>query len=185
MRAGRLLIATVLLIAARAGAEPEPPDPPDEPVTIDPCLHFHAGLDIRTDLGTHPIRTAFGVRRQNLDGTPVVAGTLVLDPYAFLDGQHDLDLLVERFFGPRIGLLAGWRWTAISVNNGILHQQRSLVGITGIGPTFGPVQTSASLELAILWVKHGAGTMTEWISADRNLLDHFGFGLFARFDYVR
>jgi hypothetical protein len=166
MRVGLVLLALVVPLHAFA-------DPPR-------CeTHYHAGLDVRTDLGTHPIRAALGVRHGVLDGT------LVLDPYAFLDGQHDLDALVERFFGPRVGLLAGWRWTAISVHDGLLHQQRSVVGVTGIGPTFGPIHTSASLELAILWVKHGAGTMTEWISADRNLLDHFGFGLFVRFDYVR
>jgi hypothetical protein len=178
MRAGGLVMAAVVLLTvARADAEgPVREDPPLPPDTL---LYFHAGLDIRTDLGTHPIRVPVGIRRNTLDAT------LVLDPFVFLDGQHDLDLLVDHMFDRRLALLAGWRWTAISVNGGVLHQQRSLVGLTAIGPTFGPVETSASLELAILWVKHGAGTMTEWISADRNLLDHFGFGLFVRLDYVR
>ena len=179
---GHLVIVGLMLVATRVAAEPGPTAPAPSVVTSeapDLCPHFHAGLDVRTDLGTHPIRVALGVRRGANDGT------LVLDPYAFLDGQHDLDALFEHFFGPRVGILAGWRWTAISVNDGLLNQQRSVVGVTGIGPTFGPVHTSASLELAVLWVKHGAGTMTEWISADRNLLDHVGFGLFVRFDYVR
>lgn len=173
MRVGHLVLVGLLLVATRAAAEPSASQEPDL------CPHFHGGLDIRTDLGTHPIRAALGVRRGSWDGT------VVLDPYALLDGQHDLDLLAEHYFGPRIGVLVGWRWTAISVHDGLLSQQRSVVGVTGIGPTFGPIHTSASLELAVLWVKHGAGTMTEWISADRNLLDHFGFGLFVRFDYVR
>ena len=173
----RVVVVIAVLVAtneARADCLPE------DATTPPPCeTHWHAGLDVRTDLGTHPIRLPFGFRRADWDGT------VVLDPYVFLDGQHDMDILAEWFVGPRVGLLVGWRWTAISVNDGLLHQERSLVGITGVGPKFGPVQTSASLELATLWVKHGADTMTEWISADRNLLDHFGFGLFVRFDVVR
>jgi len=176
---GRLVAlfgVTVVMVATNVARA----ECPEAAATPPPCeTHWHAGVDVRTDLGTHPIRLPFGVRRANWDGT------LVLDPYAFLDGQHDMDILAQWMFGPRVGLLFGWRWTVISVHNDWLHQERSLVGITGMGPKFGPVQTSASLELAVLWVKHGAGTMTEWISADRNLLDHFGFGLFVRFDYER
>src|SRR4051794_32236413 len=94
----------------------------------DPTLH--AGLDIRTDLGTHPVRFPFGVRRGDWDAT------IVADPAAVLDGEHDLDVLGEWFAGPRIALMFGWRWTAIHVAGGTLHQQRSLIGVTGIGPQF-------------------------------------------------
>lgn len=151
----------------------------DAPPDTEPAITWHAGLELRTDLGTHPVRVPIGLRRASWDAT------VVLDPYAFLDGEHDLDAVAEWYVDPRIGLLAGWRWTAISVAGGLLHQQRSVIGITGVGPKFGPVHTSATLELATLWVKHGAGTMTEWISADRNLIDHFAFGLSVRFDYAR
>jgi hypothetical protein len=141
----------------------------------------HAGLDVRTDLGTHHTRIPIGIRSCAWDGT------IVLDPMFVLDGEHDLDLLGEYFFGPRIGVLIGWRWSAVDVADGVHHQQRSLVGITGIGPSFfdNALRTSASLELSTLWVKHGGGVGADWISADRNLHDSFGLGLFVRIEYAR
>jgi hypothetical protein len=142
---------------------------------------LHAGLDMRTDLGTHHTRAAFGIRTAEWDGT------IVVDPMVLLDGQHDMDLIGEYFFGPRIGVFLGWRWSAIDVADGVHHQQRSIVGITGIGPSFfdDVLRTSASLELATLWVKHGGGVEMDWISADRNLHDSFGLGLFVRVEYAR
>jgi hypothetical protein len=142
---------------------------------------MHAGLDVRTDLGTHHARLPLGYRACQWDTT------LVLDPLAVLDGEHDLDLVVERYFGQRIGLLAGYRWSAISVDGGFHHQQRTLLGVTGTGPSFfdDRLRTKFSLEVATLWVKHGGGAETEWISADRNLLDHFSFGLSVRIEYAQ
>jgi hypothetical protein len=143
--------------------------------------YLHAGLDVRTDLGTHHTRVPVGIRSCAWDGT------IVLDPMVVLDGEHDLDLIGEHFFGPRIGVLLGWRWSAIKVAGGLHHQQRSLVGITGVGPAFldNAVRTSASLELSTLWVKHGGGVGADWISADRNLHDSFGLGLFVRIEHAR
>lgn len=141
----------------------------------------HAGLDVRTDLGTHPVRIPIGFRSAQWDAT------LVVDPMFLLDGEHDMDVLGEYFFGPRIGVFLGWRWSAIDVAGGVHHQQRSLAGITGLGPTFfgDALRTSASLELATLWVKHGGGVEADWISADRDFNDSFGFGLFVRVEYAR
>jgi hypothetical protein len=141
----------------------------------------HTGLDMRTDLGTHHTRVPVGIRTSEWDGT------IVVDPMFLLDGQHDLDLIGEYFFGPRIGVFVGWRWSALRVADGVHHQQRSLVGITGVGPTFfdNALRTSASLELATLWLKHGGGVEMDWISADRNLHDSFGLGLFVRVEYAR
>lgn len=142
---------------------------------------MHAGLDMRTDLGTHHTRLPVGIRTAEWDGT------LVVDPMFLLDGQHDLDLIGEYYFGPRIGVFVGWRWSAIKVADGLHNQQRSLVGITGLGPTFfgDTLRTSASVELSTLWVKHGGGVDADWISADRNLHDSFGLGLFVRVEYAR
>jgi hypothetical protein len=143
--------------------------------------YVHAGLDVRTDLGTHHTRLALGYR------TCVWDTTLVLDPMVVLDGQHDLDLMVEYFFGARVGVLAGLRWSAVAVADGLHHQDRTFVGITGVGPSFwdGALRTKFSLELGTLWVKHGGGAETDWISADRNLIDHFALGLFIRIEYAR
>jgi hypothetical protein len=142
---------------------------------------LHAGLDVRTDLGTHHTRLPLGYRACQWDTT------LVLDPLAVLDGEHDLDLFVERYLGQRVAVLAGYRWSAIAVDEGTHHQQRTMFGVTGVGPSFfdDHLRTKFSLEMATLWVKHGGGAETQWISADRNLLDHFSFGLFVRIEYAQ
>lgn len=143
--------------------------------------HLHVGIDARTDLGTHHLRVPFGYRTGEWDTT------LVIDPLAVLDGQHDFDVFVEYYAGSRIALLAGCRWTAISVADGLHHQHRTLLGVTATGPSFldDRLLTKFSLEMPILWVKHGGGVGTNWISADRNLLDAFSFGLFVRIEYAR
>ncbi|HSD89248.1 MAG TPA: hypothetical protein VLB44_17085 [Kofleriaceae bacterium] len=142
---------------------------------------WHIGVDARTDLGTHPGRLALGMRHCVWDGT------LVVDPMAVFDGEHDGDALADWYFDDRIALMFGWRWSVISVADGYLQQQRSLVGVTGVGPSFFDrrLRTSLSLELETLWVKYGADTKTEWIALDRNFLDHVGLGLFVRIDYAR
>lgn len=142
---------------------------------------LHGGLDVRTDLGTHHTRLAVGMRACAWDTT------LVLDPMVALDGQHDLDLIVERYFGSRVAVLAGVRWSAVAVDGGYHHQDRTMLGVTGAGPRFfdGALLTKFSLELATLWVKHGGGAETDWISADRNLADHLSLGLFVRIEYAR
>jgi hypothetical protein len=143
---------------------------------------LHVGLDLRTDLGTHHARLPLGFRSCQWDTT------LVFDPLAVLDGEHDFDLLLERYLGSRIAVLAGYRWTAIAVDSGQLHNQhRTLLGVTGTGPSFfdDGLRTKFSFEVATLWVKQGGGAETDWISADRNLLDHFSFGLTLRVEYVR
>ena len=141
---------------------------------------FHIGLDVRTDLGTHHTRLPIGVRWGAWDATAV------LDPMYFLDGQHDLDVLGEYFFGSRIGFLWGWRWSAIDVDDGTHHQHRSVLGVTALGPTFfdDRLRTSFSLELATLWVKHGGGVEADWISFDRNFHDSMSLGLFVRIEYA-
>lgn len=142
---------------------------------------IHAGLDVRTDLGTHHTRLALGYRACAWDTT------LVVDPMVVLDGQHDLDLMVERYLGPRVAVFAGARLSTVAVDGGHHYQERSIVGVTGVGPSFfdNALRTKFSLELATLWVKHGGGAQTDWISADRNLLDHFSLGLFVRIEHAR
>jgi hypothetical protein len=160
----RLALLTVLALTAPAAAD----------------RWLHAGIDARTDLGTHAARFALGYR------ACAWGGTLVVDPMALLDGEHDLDAIAEYFFGPRVGMFAGVRWTTIAVDGGVHQQERSLVGVTGVGPSFfgNRLQTAFSFEIATLWVKHGGGAETTWISWDRNLLDEFSTGIFIRLDYA-
>lgn len=159
------------LVAARAEA-----DPPPRAATA-----FHGGLDLRTDLGTHQFRLAAGLARGAWDFS------VVLDPLVVADGQHDIDLFAERmFWDDRVGVLFGWRMTTVAIADGLFHQQRSLLGLTAALPDLagGRIRSRWSLELATLWVKHGAGTDPEWIAGDRGLFDHFGFGMFVRIEYV-
>jgi hypothetical protein len=140
----------------------------------------HTGLAVRTDLGAHTVRIPIGYRACAWDAT------LVLDPLALLDAQHDLDLVGEYYLHDRIAVLFGWRWSAIAIAGGLHHQQRSLVGLTAAGPElFGKrLRTSFSFELATLWVKHGGGSGAQWISFDRNLDDSILFGVFVRLEYA-
>lgn len=157
-------IALVMLLATSASAE----------------RYLHTGLDIRSDLGSHAVRLPIGYRACAWDVT------LVVDPLAVFDAQHDLDLLGEYYIHDRVAALFGWRWTAIAVAGGVHHQQRSVVGLTGVGPDFFDkrLRTSFSLELATLWVAHGGGTGAQWISFDRNLDDTILFGVFVRLEYA-
>lgn len=153
------------------------------PVAIaDPAggSRWHAGLDLRADLGTHQARIAAGVQ------TPSWDATLVLDPTYALDGEHDLDLLGERMFTRWLAVMFGWRWSALDVAGGHHHQHRSLLGVTAAFPDLacGRIRSRLTLEVATLWVKHGGGAMTDWISFDRNLLDHLSFGMFLRIEYA-
>lgn len=139
----------------------------------------YVGLDVRSDLGTHPVRIPLGIRVDRWKAS------IVLDPIYALDGQHDLDAVGEYFFD-RFGILFGWRSSLMDLGDGLHHQERSLLGATALGPQLfsGHVQTSASFELATLWVKYGGDTPTQWIPSDRSVMDHFAFGLFVRVEYA-
>lgn len=160
-----MVIAIVIALATSAIAEP---------------TRLHAGIDLRADLGTHQARVAAGVQYSRWDAT------LVLDPSYVLDGEHDLDLLGERMFAPWLAVLFGWRWSALDVAGGHHHQQRGLAGFTAAFPDLacGRIRSRLSLEVATLWVKHGGGSTTDWISFDRNLIDHLSFGMFLRVEYA-
>jgi hypothetical protein len=141
---------------------------------------LHTGLAIRSDLGAHSVRIPIGYRACRWDAT------LVFDPLALLDAQHDLDLVGEYYLRDRVAVLFGWRWSAVAIADGWHHQQRSLIGLTGVGPDFFDkrLRTSFSFEIATLWVKHGGGTGAQWISFDRNLDDSILFGVFVRLEYA-
>jgi hypothetical protein len=113
--------------------------------------------------------------------------TAVLDPLALTDGQHDLDLLAERWLhGDRLGLLLGWRATSFGIAGGYHHQQRALLGLSARVPLSAShrLRAGCSIELATLLLSHGDGAPTEWIALDRRLIDHVGLGLFVRVEYA-
>jgi len=145
---------------------------------------WHVGLDLRADPGTHPIRAGGGVEIGRLDTL------LVLDPMFWTDGQHDIDLLatwrVSRGGG---GILAGWRTSAIGIEDGHQLQQKLVVGVGGPLSIFSSsaIRLRWAFELATVIVKHGGGLPSEVISFEsgRDFIDLVNFGMFVTFEYAR
>ena len=144
---------------------------------------WHGGLNIRADLGAHPIRTPIGVEVNCVDTT------LVLDPMFWTDGQHDVDLLVTWSPGTSgYGVLGGWRTTAIGLGDGHQFQQKLVLGVSAPLPKFASwVRARWAFELSTVVVKHGGGLPSEWISfaSGRDFIDLLNFGMFVSFEYAR
>jgi hypothetical protein len=163
----RLVVVVMLLCGGTAVAQP--------------AQHaWHAGLNLRADLGTHPIRAGGGIQLEQLDFT------LVLDPMFWTDGQHDLDALA--FWAPcsrAWGLLGGWRTSTIGLLDGTQLQHKLLVGIGAPLPQLGPFRARWSFELATVLVKHGGDLPTDWISfaSGRDFIDLVNFGMFVSIEY--
>lgn len=141
---------------------------------------LHAGIDARTDFGTHPLRLDFGARWKSWDLVAVV------DPMFFLDNQHDTDLVGYWEFTPGWSTFLGWRGTAIGILDGYQWQQKSLHGVAARLPELasGHLRGRFGIEAAVLWAKHGGGVDTEPISfrSSRDWLDHVNLGMFLSFD---
>ncbi|MEY3014855.1 MAG: hypothetical protein RIT45_3590 [Pseudomonadota bacterium] len=171
-----------LLLATPAWAQA---NPVKAPTAATPTTSWMVGVDLRTEVGTHPARIAVGGRRGAFD---VVA---VVDPMAVTDGQIDSDVhLVWRPSGRAASAswagLLGWRTTAIgSLGGGHQLQQKLLLGTVAPLPTFfsGRLQPNLGAELAVRVVKHGGGLPTETIgfSSGRAYIDQMQFALWLRF----
>jgi hypothetical protein len=166
------------LTAAACASIPARAEPGESPWARD----WHAGVNLRTDFGTHPARVDVGARFRRWDFT------LVLDPMVVLDDQHDLDALAQWQFADRWSVFSGWRSTAIGIVDGYQWQQKSHHGISAWLPELGRGHVRAvwGMEVAVLWVKHGGGLPTEPISFStaRDWLDHVNFGMFVSVDYA-
>lgn len=142
---------------------------------------WHAGLNVRGDLGTHPIRVGGGVELGSVDTM------LVLDPMFWTDGQHDIDALA--FWSPcsSWGLLAGWRTSTIGLLDGTQFQQKLVLGVGAPLPRLGKhIRTRFAFELSTLVVKHGADLPSDWISfaSGRHFIDLVNFGMFVTIEYA-
>ena len=143
---------------------------------------WHAGLNVRGDLGTHPIRVGGGLQFGRVDTT------LVLDPMFWTDGQHDLDLFA--FWAPCAagwGLLGGWRTSTIGLLGGTQLQEKLLLGIGAPLPWLREsIRARFHFELATVVVKHGADLPSEWISfaQGRDFIDLVNFGMFVTVEYA-
>jgi hypothetical protein len=143
---------------------------------------WHAGLNLRAELGTHPIRAGGGVGLGNFDVN------LVLDPMFWTDGQHDIDLIVGWGPCPRAwGPIAGWRTTAIGLAGGNQYQEKLVLGVSAPLPSFSHhIRARWAFELATVIVKHGGDLPSEWISfaSGRDFIDLVNFGMFVRIEYA-
>lgn len=160
--------------AAAPKTETTVPQPAPSP------LGFHGGINLRTDLGTHPLRIDGGVRYKQLDFI------LVLDPMYFMDQQSSTDLLAEWRGKNGFAPVLGWRFNTIGLIDSSQVQHNLLLGGALDTPKFwdGRLRGQAGLEMAMMLVKHGGGGPVETIgfSSGRRFVDFVNFALFLRIE---
>lgn len=141
---------------------------------------FHGGINLRTDLGTHPFRIDGGVRYKQLDFI------LVLDPMYFLDQQSSTDILAEWRGKNGFSPVLGWRFNTIGLVDASQVQHNLILAGALDTPKFwdGRLRGQAGLELAMMLVKHGGGGPVETIgfSEGRRFVDFVNFALFLRIE---
>jgi hypothetical protein len=144
---------------------------------------LHAGLNLRADPGTHPIRINGGVERGGWDAN------LVLDPMFWTDGQHDLDAYLARQVSEGgWAVIGGWRTSAVSLRGGHQFQEKLILGVGAPLPKLGAaLRWRWAFELATVIVKHGADLPSDWLSfaQGRDFIDLINFGMWVTFEYER
>ena len=148
------------------------------------AMVLHAGLNLRAELGTHPIRAGGGVDFGKVDAT------LVLDPMFWTDGQVDTDALASwRFADAGWALIGGLRTTWIGLEGGTQFHEKLVIGVgaplPGLGHT--PIRARWAFEATTVIVKHGGDLPSSWISFEsgRDFIDLVNFGMFVSFEYAR
>ncbi|MDQ3341283.1 MAG: hypothetical protein M4D80_39515 [Myxococcota bacterium] len=136
---------------------------------------WHAGLNLRSELGTHPIRIDGGVRLGRLD---LIA---VLDPMFWTDGENDIDLIAAWRVG-NFAVFGGWRPASIAMATGRQFQHAVLVGAFAPLPKLGPLALTWGLEIATVIVKHGGELPSDVISFDSSadVGDNVNVSMFLR-----
>jgi hypothetical protein len=160
----RLAVIAILLAATPAHAD-----------------EWHAGLNLRAELGTHPVRAGGGYQRGDLDLS------LVLDPMFWTDGQVDTDVLAS--WGKTWAVIGGFRTTWIGIEGGRQYQEKLVLGVGAPLPRIGdlPVRARWAFEATTLVVKHGGDLPTSWISfaTGRDFIDLVNVGMWVSFEYAR
>lgn len=140
-----------------------------------------AGLNLRTDLGAHPLRVDLAWQ------TPKTDLVLVLDPMFWTDGQSSTDLIFSWRFESPARPFIGWRLNTIRLPEGRQFQENLVLGGGVAFPPLwrGRLEGFWGLELAMTVVKHGGGLPSEVLSfaSARHYLDLVNFGMFARLDF--
>lgn len=145
---------------------------------------WFAGLNLRTDYGSHRFRITTGLHRGPL------AGTVVIDPKVLFDTRaNDVDLLTEWSFAPGgWAALGGYRLTQVSIDRGVQYHHEVLFGITAGLPALADrrIRTRFGIEVELSMARHGDGLDTEWFSvdSDRHYRDLVSLNLFLRAEYT-
>lgn len=174
----RVKVASAVLLAAIAGTV--------APVRAEPARDaspraWHAGVNLRPELGVHPLRLDGGVRFGRVDTF------VVLDPWWWTDGVSDIDVAGEWRPGDTYSFLGGWRTSTVELDRDAQHQERALFAVGALLPAVlgGGVRPHVGLELSVLVAKHGGGLPTDGFPLDRTALGHLTAGAFLRLDYGR
>ena len=144
---------------------------------------WHIGLELRPGYAVRPLRLGGGV------GIGQFEVHLVADPLAFVDGIHDLDVSGSYWFGESgYSLWAGWRPTAVVLDESITWQQSALAGALARLPTLGLAAFRAlvGLEFSVLVLQHGGGIPAEanCFCDGVSVSESLGFAIFLRIEYA-
>jgi len=148
-----------------------------------PAAPWHAGIELRPGYAVHPLRLGGGL------GWGALEARLVLDPLAFVDGIHDLDLSGAYWLGASgYALAAGWRTTTVFLDDAAEWQQTALVEALARLPTLGLAgfRALAGLELSVLVLRHGGGLPADascWCDS-LSVSETLGFGVLVRLEYA-
>ena len=178
-----LFAALVILAIPTLAAAEAPPESGGEEELIEDGVKtgfLGLGLNLRTDLGVHPLRVDVGFR------LPKLEVLMILDPMFVFDKQSSTDLLFL-FLPNKVPPYAGWRMTTIGLVDGRQFQQNLLLGVGLALPEFldGRLRGQWGFELAMTTVKHGGGLPSETLSfaSARSYLDLVNFAMYARYDF--
>ena len=141
---------------------------------------WHAGLNLRSELGTHPIRIDGGVQLGKVD----LIG--VLDPMYWTDGEVDIDLIAAVHVVKGYAVFGGWRPASIGIAQDERQFQHALLlGALGPLPKLGPIELQWGFEVATVVVKHGGSLPTDMLSLGSmaDVGDNVNVSMFLRVGY--
>ena len=148
-----------------------------------PIPRWHAGAELRPGYAVRPLRIGGGASWAPFEAR------LVLDPLAFTDGIHDLDLSGAYWLGTSgYALSLGWRPTTVFLDEGVEWQESVLAGALARLPTLGlgGFRALVGVEASVLLFRHGGGLPTEanCFCDGLTVSETLGFAVLLRIEYA-